>query len=88
MFSLATGFIDIGGLAGLEEKYMNAASYEARELNNTCGEPNPDAFVMLRDPVSSDMPWPGFVFGQTTASLWYWATDQVGIHHCVSGRVP
>ena len=28
----------------------------------------------LYDP---DMPWPGFLLGQTPASIWYWCADQV-----------
>ena len=46
--------------------------------NVTCGGvPRPDSFVMLRDPGHSDMPWPGFLLGQTPASVWYWCADQV-----------
>lgn len=32
---------------------------------------------MLRDPLKSDIPWPGFIFGQSIASVWYWCADQV-----------
>jgi len=45
--------------------------------NDTCGYPREDAWVMLRDAVTSDMPWPAFLLGQTPASIWYWCTDQV-----------
>ena len=58
---------------------MNASSFEAQYCNTTCGLPNENAFVMLRSPTDPNMPWPGFVFGFTTASIWYWGTDQVGI---------
>ena len=47
--------------------------------NMTCGVPKSDSWVILREPVGSDMPWPGFIFGQTPASIWYWCADQVAI---------
>ena len=47
--------------------------------NATCGAPRQDSWVILREPVGSDMPWPGFIFGQTPASIWYWCADQVCI---------
>ena len=58
---------------------MNAMSKEVIAGNVTCGGvPRADSFVMLRDPGHSDMPWPGFLLGQTPASIWYWCADQVG----------
>ena len=42
-----------------------------------CGLPVNDAWTMLREPSDPEMPWPGFIFGQTAASLWYWCADQV-----------
>ena len=45
--------------------------------NTTCGHPRSDSFVLLRNAVDSDMPWPGFVFGVTASSIWYWCADQV-----------
>ena len=71
------GFSEIGGYEGLKEKYMNAISNDTRYSNSSCGQPRDDSFIMLRDPVNSDMPWAGFLFGQTIASIWYWCADQV-----------
>ena len=45
--------------------------------NTTCGYPRNDSWYMLRDPLNSDMPWPGFLFGQTMTSIWYFCADQV-----------
>ncbi len=45
--------------------------------NTTCGRPREDAFHIFRDPITSDLPWPGMVFGITISSIWYWCTDQV-----------
>ena len=50
--------------------------------NDTCGKPRDDAFHMFRDPVNSDLPWPGVVFRATFASLWNWCADQVkGVYY-------
>lgn len=43
----------------------------------TCSLPSTKAFVMLRDLNDSEMPWLGFLLGQTPASIWYWCADQV-----------
>lgn len=77
MFVLFLGFAEVGGYDGLKQKYMMAVSNDTLYLNSSCGRPREDAFVMLRDPVNSDMPWAGFIFGQTIASIWYWCADQV-----------
>uniref|UniRef100_A0A8C9F450 Sodium/myo-inositol cotransporter 2 n=1 Tax=Pavo cristatus TaxID=9049 RepID=A0A8C9F450_PAVCR len=47
---------------------------------HSCGLPREDAFHIFRDPVNSDLPWPGVLVGMTIPSLWYWCTDQVC--HC------
>ena len=72
-----TGFEKIGGYSGLRTKYMNAMADEVLNGTYKCGVPRSDAFIMLRDAKSSDLPWPGFVFGQTPATIWYWCADQV-----------
>ena len=65
------------------EKYTSPAAYanvSLQDPTNDCGKPPNDSFVMMREPSDPELPWPGFVFGQSTASLWYWATDQVSPH--------
>ena len=71
------GFNKIGWYSGLRAKYPNAMADEVLSGNTTCGIPRHDSFQLLRDPVDSDLPWPGFLFGQSTASIWYWCADQV-----------
>ncbi|KAJ7389861.1 Sodium/myo-inositol cotransporter [Desmophyllum pertusum] len=66
---MGLGFSEIGGYSGLKEKYMMAVSNDTLYSNSSCGRPRDDAFVMLRDPINSDMPWAGFIFGQTIASI-------------------
>lgn len=70
------GFAAVGGLKGLEEKYFLAMASN-RSRNSSCGFPREDAFHIFRDPVTSDLPWPGILFGMSIPSLWYWCTDQV-----------
>ena len=61
---------------------MQAVSNDTLFSNSTCGRPRPDSFIMLRDPIHSDIPWPGFIIGETIISIWYWCADQVREHHC------
>ena len=70
-------FIKVGGYNELHERYMTAIPNSTLTSNSTCGYPREDSWIMLRDPVNSDMPWPAFLFGQTPASIWYWCADQV-----------
>lgn len=34
-------------------------------------KPKPDALKILRGPRDPDLPWPGFLLGQTPGSIWY-----------------
>ncbi|KAB1262954.1 Sodium/myo-inositol cotransporter 2 [Camelus dromedarius] len=69
-------FAAVGGMEGLKEKYFLALASN-RTGNNSCGLPREDAFHIFRDPLTSDLPWPGILFGMSIPSLWYWCTDQV-----------
>lgn len=66
----------MSGLEGLTEKYFTALASNRSE-NSSCGLPREDAFHIFRDPLTSDLPWPGILFGMSMPSLWYWCTDQV-----------
>lgn len=79
------GFIKVGGYSGLREQYMTAIP-NSSIANTTCGYPRADAFTLLRDPVDSDMPWPGFVLGVTAASIWYWCADQVIVQRALAAK--
>lgn len=74
--SLPAGFQEVGWYPGLEERYRQAIP-NVTVPNTTCHLPRPDAFHMLRDPVSGDLPWPGLMFGLTVLATWCWCTDQV-----------
>ncbi|XP_038054726.1 sodium/glucose cotransporter 4-like [Patiria miniata] len=54
--------------------------------NSTCGFPREDAFHIFRDPVNSDLPWPGMIFGITISSIWYWCTDQVIVQRTLAAK--
>ena len=72
------GYIKVGGYEKLHVRYMSAIpNTTLYNPNTTCGYPRNDSWYMLRDPLNSDMPWPGFLFGQTIASIWYFCADQV-----------
>lgn len=43
----------------------------------TCSLPSRSAFVMLRGLSDPELPWLGYILGQTPASIWYWCADQV-----------
>lgn len=66
----------MGWYPGLEQRYQQAIP-NVTVPNTTCHLPRPDAFHMLRDPVSGDIPWPGLIFGLTVLATWCWCTDQV-----------
>uniref|UniRef100_A0A8C5WK14 Sodium/myo-inositol cotransporter 2 n=1 Tax=Leptobrachium leishanense TaxID=445787 RepID=A0A8C5WK14_9ANUR len=78
-------FIEIGGIDALEEKYFNAIP-SSNMGNSTCGRPREDAFHIFRDPITSDLPWPGVLVGMTIPSLWYWCTDQVIVQRSLSAK--
>ncbi|XP_055994860.1 sodium/myo-inositol cotransporter 2 isoform X4 [Sorex fumeus] len=79
------GFAAVGGLDGLQEKYFSAVASNRSE-NSSCGLPREDAFHMFRDPLTSDLPWPGILFGMSIPSLWYWCTDQVIVQRTLAAK--
>ncbi|XP_045632422.1 sodium/myo-inositol cotransporter 2 [Ursus americanus] len=78
-------FAAVGGMEGLEEKYFLAVASNRSE-NNSCGLPREDAFHIFRDPVTSDLPWPGILLGMSVPSLWYWCTDQVIVQRSLAAK--
>ena len=79
-------FKEIGGYENLYIKYMQAIP-ESNLTNSTnqtskyleCGMPKENSFQILRDISDKEMPWLGFIIGQTPSSIWYWCSDQVKI---------
>lgn len=86
--------MEVGGFEEVKRRYMLAAPNVTRILlaynlsnTNSCNvHPKPDALKMLRDPGDEDVPWPGFVLGQTPASVWYWCADQVIVQRVLAAK--
>ncbi|KAK7021877.1 Sodium/myo-inositol cotransporter, partial [Halocaridina rubra] len=78
-------FQEVGGYEKLQYDYMKAVPKLTYE-NSTCGVPRADSWIMLRDPVNSDLPWPAFLLGQTPASIWYWCADQMMIQRTLAAK--
>ncbi|XP_008256041.1 sodium/myo-inositol cotransporter 2 isoform X1 [Oryctolagus cuniculus] len=78
-------FAAVGGMEGLQEKYFLALPSNRSE-NSSCGLPREDAFHLFRDPLTSDLPWPGILFGMSIPSLWYWCTDQVIVQRSLAAK--
>ncbi|XP_061571458.1 sodium/myo-inositol cotransporter-like [Cololabis saira] len=89
----------VGGFEGLRTKYMQVTPNITAILpyssspNLTDFEscrhhlyPKQDALKILRGPMDQDLPWPGFLLGQTPASIWYWCTDQVIVQRVLAAK--
>lgn len=87
----------IGGLEGVRTKYMQATpnvtsimlSYPNLSYSPSCLhhlDPKPNSLKILRGPNDPDLPWPGFLLGQTPASLWYWCADQVIVQRVLAAK--
>lgn len=78
--------VAIGGWEGLKHRYSTAVPTKVPANLTHCAQPNPRAFQMLRPWNDRDMPWLGFIIGQTPASIWYWAADQMMVQRFLSAR--
>ncbi|XP_041852016.1 sodium/myo-inositol cotransporter 2 [Melanotaenia boesemani] len=78
-------FVEVGGWNVLMEEYTKAIP-SIRVPNSTCGIPRGDAFHIFRDPVNSDLPWPGVIIGMSIPSMWYWCSDQVIVQRSLAAK--
>ncbi|XP_073329815.1 sodium/myo-inositol cotransporter [Pagrus major] len=86
--------IKVGGLEGVRTKYMQAVPNVSAIMaagnftySPSCRiEPKPDSLRILRGPLDEDIPWPGFILGQTPASIWYWCADQVIVQRVLAAK--
>ncbi|TNM94372.1 hypothetical protein fugu_002548 [Takifugu bimaculatus] len=87
----------VGGIQGVWTKYMAAApnitaillSSPNLTYSKSCFDhvqPKPDSLRILRGLRNPDIPWPGFLLGQTPASIWYWCTDQVIVQRVLAAK--
>lgn len=86
--------VKVGGLEGVRTKYMQAVPNVAAIVaggnytySASCRiHPKPDSLRILRGPLDEDIPWPGFILGQTPASIWYWCADQVIVQRVLAAK--
>ncbi|XP_053185009.1 sodium/myo-inositol cotransporter [Scomber japonicus] len=86
--------IKVGGLDGVRTKYMQAVPNVSAIIatgnfsySPSCRiEPKPNSLRILRGPLDEDIPWPGFILGQTPASIWYWCADQVIVQRVLAAK--
>ncbi|XP_053904587.1 sodium/myo-inositol cotransporter [Malaclemys terrapin pileata] len=86
--------MEVGGFEEVKRRYMLATpnitsillTYNLSNTNSCHVQPKPDALKMLREPTDEDVPWPGFLFGQTPASVWYWCADQVIVQRVLAAK--
>ncbi|CAL8305784.1 unnamed protein product [Merluccius merluccius] len=78
-------FAKVGGWDALLEGYAKAVP-SIMVPNSTCGLPRDDAFHLFRDPLTSDLPWPGIIIGMSVPSMWYWCSDQVIVQRSLAAK--
>ncbi|XP_059198907.1 sodium/myo-inositol cotransporter [Centropristis striata] len=86
--------VKVGGLEGVRTKYMQAVPNVTAIMatgnytySPSCRiEPKPNSLRILRGPLDEDIPWPGFILGQTPASIWYWCADQVIVQRVLAAK--
>ncbi|MBN3298279.1 SC5A3 protein, partial [Amia calva] len=91
---MVISLVEVGGLEGVREKYMQATpnvteiqiQYNLTYTNSCRIHPKPHSLKLLRDPMDEDIPWPGFLLGQTPASIWYWCADQVIVQRVLAAK--
>ncbi|XP_064413152.1 sodium/myo-inositol cotransporter-like [Latimeria chalumnae] len=91
---MVAGIVEVGGFEELKRRYMLATPNVTGILlshnftnNFVCHvDPKPDSLKMLREPSDEDIPWPGFLLGQTPASVWYWCADQVIVQRVLAAK--
>uniref|UniRef100_A0A0B7AB31 Uncharacterized protein n=1 Tax=Arion vulgaris TaxID=1028688 RepID=A0A0B7AB31_9EUPU len=78
-------FYQVGGYNAMVYKYPQAIASSSFMSNNTCGRPRQDFMHLFRDPLTSDLPWPG-ILGLTINSIWYWCSDQVIVQRALAAK--
>uniref|UniRef100_A0A8D0DMN8 Sodium/glucose cotransporter 2 n=1 Tax=Salvator merianae TaxID=96440 RepID=A0A8D0DMN8_SALMN len=83
----------VGGYQGVFDNYMNAVPKQTLSatpglynISASCYLPREDSFHMIRDAITSDLPWPAVILGLSVNSIWYWCSDQVIVQRCLAGK--
>ncbi|XP_041368703.1 sodium/glucose cotransporter 4-like isoform X2 [Gigantopelta aegis] len=83
---LFKGISEVGGYDQIRPKYMHALSNTTKHGNTTCGYPREDSFSLLRDPFTSDYPWPGTLIFNIPSDIWFWCSDQIMVQRSLSAK--
>ncbi|XP_067950526.1 sodium/glucose cotransporter 4-like [Watersipora subatra] len=83
---LVQSFVAIGGYSKLVYGYHGGIPESLILSNSTCNMPPEDAFHIFKDPLSTDLPWPGALTGAVLKSLWYWCADQVIVQRALAAK--
>ncbi|XP_074156797.1 sodium/myo-inositol cotransporter isoform X1 [Sminthopsis crassicaudata] len=91
---MVISMMEVGGFEEVKKRYMLAKpnvtsillTYNLSNTNSCNVHPKPDSLKMLREPTDEDVPWPGFILGQTPASVWYWCADQVIVQRVLAAK--
>ncbi|XP_072472961.1 sodium/myo-inositol cotransporter [Notamacropus eugenii] len=91
---MVISMMEVGGFEEVKKRYMLATpnvtsillTYNLSNTNSCNVHPKPDSLKMLREPTDEDVPWPGFILGQTPASVWYWCADQVIVQRVLAAK--
>uniref|UniRef100_H2YDP8 Uncharacterized protein n=1 Tax=Ciona savignyi TaxID=51511 RepID=H2YDP8_CIOSA len=84
-------FAKVGGYENLKTLYMQAIPQTTLDIlasgnTTSCGIPREDAFHLFRDPINSDLPWPGMIFGISILAFYYFGTDQVIVQRLLAAK--
>ena len=71
-----TGRVSVITSTGTVRRWYGPVNFWEPRKGAQCGGIRDDYDSIFRDPVDSDLPWPGMIFGLTVISTWYWCTDQ------------
>nr|XP_002131980.1 sodium/glucose cotransporter 5-like [Ciona intestinalis] len=88
---MVISFSKVGGYENLKKLYMEAIPQTTKDILamgnfTTCGIPRDDAFHLFRDPINSDLPWPGMIFGISILAFYYFGTDQVIVQRVLAAK--
>ena len=82
------GFVDVGGMSGLEDKYLNLSVTKCLNNNSDAKISHDDAFSIVRSASvrTPDLPWPGVFFSLPITSIFYWCSDQVIVQRVLGSK--
>nr|VZH98194.1 unnamed protein product [Spirometra erinaceieuropaei] len=86
LVNLSTAVLSTVNATGLPPTVSELAKFPDVSSEFTCRLPSTKAFVMLRGVSDSEMPWLGFLLGQTPASIWYWCADQMMVQRVLAAK--